>query len=143
MLNNIVRHKILLFIFFSIFCLLPFFVFAQETESKFGQIFNAMKNPVEFFRNIKNNYQQNKALESPEKALDYILNETEFGSQLNPQVIGETVKNEIRQEVDRQIEIQKEKAKQTLWNIIKEMINKIVNGLRQSIVKFTEDFKTK
>lgn len=113
--------------------LFPFFSFAQENSPSPNSFIDYFKNPLKIFSKIKGEQKLDQALKSPQEAREYILNETEFGSQLNPEAIGETIKNEIKEEVDRQIEIQKEKVKNQAWNIVKEIIEKIITGLIDSI----------
>lgn len=134
---NIVRHKKYL-ILLLVFVLAPIFCFAQEESSTENKLIDYFRNPLKIFSQIKSNKDIDNVIKSPQETTDYILNETELGSQLDPGSIGETIKNEISKEVDRQIEAQKEKIKSKAWNMIKEMIEKIVNGLIESIKEIFE-----
>ena len=141
-MNNIVRRKkYFIFLFLLLFSLAPTFCFAQEDSS--SKILEYFKHPLKIFESFTDKERLNKVIESPQKATDYLMDETKIGSQLNPQAISETIKKEIKKEVDRQVQIQKEKIKTKAWNMFKGIIKEIVDGFIKSIEEIFKNFGEK
>ncbi len=141
---NIVRHKILAFLFLF-FLFAPLSTFAQVSNESLEKDFRLdyFKYPIKIFLGKEEKAQAAELnmndLGSPQTAANKVIKAIGADSQFAPKRLNETLKTQVEQplkdEAIRQLNSQKEKAKTKVWNMLKEAFQKIFAGMVEGIRK--------
>lgn len=145
-MDNIVRRKKYLILILVFLFGFPFFYCqAAQTDLKTyrDEVIKYLKNPFLLIDVIKETKEKVSEIEvkNPQETFDQALSETNLDSKLNPQNISETVKENVKEEIDRQIEKQTAKAKARMWDMFKDVTEKIIEGFAGGIKNIFQAMK--